>query len=133
MVFATGWQFAYLAWVNINVWGASMTGFEIFTPAVGLVFGVVNMDQFSILGLAMRACATAQNFARNTPLLVTSHSDWNSIDIGFTVAMAPNGGRNSTIGRMGESLAMSQSNEGFQPRCFVCRPPMMQRRDEGTC
>ena len=33
-----------LCWVNINVWGASMTGFEIFTPAVGLVFGVVNMS-----------------------------------------------------------------------------------------
>ena len=66
-----------LSGVNINVWEVSKTGFEMVIQAFGLVFGVVNMDQFSIFGLAMRACAAAQNSARNTPLLVTLHSDWN--------------------------------------------------------
>ena len=75
-----------LCWANINVWGVSMTGFEMVTPSVGLVFGVVNTDQFSIFGFAMRACVTAQNFARNAPLLVTLHSDWNSI-IGWTIGL----------------------------------------------
>ena len=67
-----------LRWVNINIQGVSMTGFKMVI--------VVNTDWFSILGHAMRACVTAQNSARNTLLLVTSHSDWNSImggTIGF--------------------------------------------------
>ena len=68
-----------------------MTGFEMAIPAFGLAFGVLNADLFSIFGLEMRACVTAQNSARNTLLLVTSHSDWNSI-MGGTIGFPDCGG-----------------------------------------
>ena len=59
-----------------------MTGFKMVISEFGFVSGVMNTDQFSIFGLAMRACVTTQNSARNTPLLVTLHLDWNSIAVG---------------------------------------------------
>ena len=52
---------------------------------------------------------------------------------GFAVVMAANGDQNFPVGQMEESFVMSQPNKGFQPRCFVCCPPTMQRRDKGTC